>query len=251
MKNHDPNSLPFKGHWQELKKRVIYALLGWLVATCICLFFAPGLLDLLVSPLQTVAGKSHRMIYTGLAEVFFTYIHLAVLAGLVIALPLFIWQLYLFVSPGLKQHETKQIMPYLVGSPLLFLLGASGCHYYLLPLVCKFFLGFEQAATSEHLGIYFEARVSEYVSLSLNLIIVFGLSFQLPLVLLFLIQLGVITPAMLAARRRIAIVVIFVLAAIITPPDVISQIGLALPLIVLYELAIIMGRKLSSKNEIK
>jgi sec-independent protein translocase protein TatC len=182
------------------------------------------------------------MIYTGLAEAFFTYLKVSFWAGAFITFPFIATQLWLFIAPGLYRTEKRAFLPFLAATPILFFLGGAVVYYLIFPLAWRFFLSFETPGGDGMLPIQLEARVGEYLSLVMKLIFAFGLSFQLPVALTLMGRVGLITSEQLSRNRKFAVVGVFVAAAIITPPDVISQIGLGLPIILLYELSIIAVR---------
>ena len=190
-----------------------------------------------------------RLIYTGLAETFFTYLKVAFFGGMFIAFPVIANQIWKFVAPGLYKNERHAFLPFLVASPMLFVLGASLVYFLIFPMAAKFFLSFETGAGETPLPIEFEGRVSEYLSLLMALIFAFGVFFQIPIILTLLVRAGIITADMLASKRRYAIVGLFVIAAVLTPPDVISQIGLAVPGIALYEISILIARMMEKKKK--
>jgi sec-independent protein translocase protein TatC len=182
------------------------------------------------------------MIYTGLAEAFFTYVKVAFWAGAFLTFPFVAIQLWLFIAPGLYRNEKQAFMPFLAATPVLFFLGGAMVYYFIFPLAWRFFLSFETSGADGSLPIELEARVGEYLSLVMKLIFAFGLSFQLPVALTLMGRVGLVSSEALARNRKYAIVGVFVVAAIITPPDIISQIGLAIPIILLYEISIIAVR---------
>lgn len=235
---------PWMEHLVELRQRLMVAVAGWLVTTVLCYLFAENIYGYLVRPLAvSMAGEEgRRLIYTGLTEAFFTYIKVALFAGFILSFPLSAFQLYRFVAPGLYMRERRIFLPFLIASPVLFLAGAALVYYFIFPLAWQFFLGFETSAEQTGLPVMLEARVSEYLSLVMQLIIAFGMAFQLPILLMLLSKAGMVTAEGLAKRRRYAIVIIVAVAAIITPPDVLTQIALAIPLLLLYEFSIIMCR---------
>ncbi|MCB2082423.1 MAG: twin-arginine translocase subunit TatC [Rickettsiales bacterium] len=201
--------------------------------------FAEQVYQFLAAPLADIyAGQeSRRMIYTGLAEGFITYLKLAMFSGFILAFPVIAAQLYFFVAPGLYKRERRVMLPFLLFSPLLFLCGAALAYYGVFPLAWKFFTGFEMRG-ADGLPIILEARISEYLSLVMRMIIAFGLAFQLPILLMLLVRGGFVTSGSLRKGRKYALVVIFIAAAILTPPDVVSQVCLAVPLLVLYEASV-------------
>lgn len=248
MKEISDNKLPITEHFRELRQRVIYSLLAFLLAFSLCYYFAENIYQFLVSPLaDAYDGANRRLIFTGLAEAFITYLKLAAFGGFIVSFPFVAWQVYAFVAPGLYKNEKRIIVPFMVAAPVLFILGAALVYYFIFPLAWEFFLSFEVTAGSGELPVQLEARVSEYLSLVTGLIMAFGLAFQLPLILIMLTAFGMIGSASLVKYRRHAIVGIFIIAAIITPPDVISQIGLAIPLMLLYECAVLGCRMIEKK----
>lgn len=239
----DPLRQPLLAHLVELRKRLMWSLLAILLAFGLCYAFAPEIYGFLVQPLADVTeGEPRRLIYTGLTEAFVTYIKLALWAGCFLAFPVIAAQIWMFVAPGLYKHERRAFLPFLVATPILFLLGAAMAYYFVFPMAWKFFLSFEVGAGPGSLPIQLEARVSEYLSLSMTIIFAFGLAFQLPIFLLLLTRIGLLSAAKLAKFRRYAIVLIFIVAAVITPPDVISQVSLAVPLMILYEISVLAAR---------
>lgn len=243
---------PISLHIFELRRRLQISLLSYLLACILCYYFAGNIYAFLVKPLADIyqsMGVERRLIFTGLAEAFFTYIKIACFAAFILSFPVIAWQVYFFIAPGLFKNEKKVVLPFLILAPLLFIIGASLAYFYVMPLAWRFFIGFENSSV-EMLGlpIILEARISEYLSLVISLIIAFGIAFQLPLILTLLTYTGIITGAFLAKGRRYAIVLIFLLAAILTPPDVISQIALAIPLMLLYEISILICNKIAKSR---
>lgn len=233
---------PLLAHALELRKRLVVSLCVFFLATGICYFFAAEIYGFLVAPLANAfpEGESRRMIYTSLTEAFFTYLRLAVFAGFILSFPVLAAQAYQFMAPGLHDKEKRALVPFMVAAPVLFLLGAAFVYYVIFPAAWHFFLGFETAGKGEGLPIQLEAKVSDYLSLVMHLILAFGLSFQLPIILILLVKSGIITVETLKKGRRYAIVIIVSVAAVITPPDIFSQIALSVPLYILYELSILL-----------
>jgi sec-independent protein translocase protein TatC len=229
-------------HLLELRRRLIYSMVAFIAASLACYHFAGDIYAFLVRPLATVLqGENRRLIYTGLAEAFFTYMKLALFAGGFLSFPVVAVQLWMFVAPGLYKNEKKAFLPFLAATPVLFLTGAAFVYYLVIPMAWKFFAGFESLAPQNNgLPIQLEARVGEYLSLVMTLIFAFGLCFQMPVLLTLLARVGIISAKALVEKRRYAIVGIFVAAAILTPPDVLSQIMLAVPLLLLYEISVLL-----------
>lgn len=238
--------MPITSHLKELRKRVIISLLFLVTSSSICYSYAAEICALLIAPLAEVYKNdaiSHKLIYTGLSEAFFVYLKTAIYSGIYLSFPMFALQTYLFVKPGLYAHEKKAFAPYIIIAPVLFTLGAALAYFYVIPMAWKFFTSFEHH-DGNSLPLVLETRVSEYFSLTLSLLIGFGIAFQLPMILVLLTHMSWLNPELLVRYRRHAIVAIFFIAAILTPPDVISQVMLAIPLMFLYELAILICKKI-------
>ncbi|MDP9128367.1 MAG: twin-arginine translocase subunit TatC [Pseudomonadota bacterium] len=236
----DPLRQPLLAHLIELRRRLMWSLSAVLIGFLISYWFAPQIYEFLVRPLASVTqGENRHLIYTGLTEAFTTYIKLSLWTGCFLAFPVIASQIWMFAAPGLYKNERKAFLPFLVATPIFFLIGAAMAYYFVFPLAWKFFLGFEIPSTPGGLPIQLEARVSEYLSLSMTVIFAFGIAFELPVILVLLTRVGLLSSAKLKSFRRYAIVLIFVAAAVLTPPDVLSQFSLAIPLMVLYELSIL------------
>ena len=231
----------FISHLVELRSRLINSFIFLFVFFIICYFFSDYIYGFLVDPYAQAVkddGSERRLIFTALQETFLTYLKVSFFAAFFITSPFFLIQIWKFIAPGLYKHEKSAIMPYLVATPILFFLGGLLVYYLVMPLAIKFFLSFESTGIITNLPIQLEAKVNEYLSLIMKLIFAFGLSFQLPVALSLLARVGVIDSKFLRERRKYVVVIIFTAAAILTPPDPITQIGLAIPLLILYELSI-------------
>jgi len=239
---------PLLEHLIELRRRLMWALAAIFVAFLACFWFAKPIYNLLLWPYRVAAGVNApiELIYTAPQEFFFTEVKLALFGAIFIAFPVIAAQLYMFVAPGLYRAERKAFLPFLVATPILFLLGASLVYFVAMPLAMKFFLSMQQTG-DQTVQILLTAKVSEYLSLIMALILGFGICFQLPVLLTLLARAGLVTSKGLKHYRRHAILGVFVAAAILTPPDPISQIALALPTLLLYELSI-FAVKLTEKK---
>lgn len=235
-KDDDDDKMPFTSHLEELRERLIKSFSAVGVGFLIAYAFKDRLFEILMRPLVQVMGQGDTLIYTGLPEAFFTYLKVAFLAGIMLASPVIIYQFWMFVAPGLYRKERKVLLPVVVLSTLFFVGGALFGYFFVFPIGFQFFLGF----TTEKIQAL--PSMKEYLSFSSKLLIAFGLAFELPLVLTGMARMGIVSVDFLKKNRKYAILLIFIVAAIITPPDVISQVMMALPLMVLYEISIIGAR---------
>jgi len=238
----------FKEHFLELKKRILIITIFFFVAFALSYFFKEEFFSLSLKPLiESFSNHDRKMIYTGLTEAFFSYIKLSLFSAFCLTLPMICYQCYAFIAPGLHSHERKIVLSVLLLSPLLFYTGSFFLFYVVMPKAWEFFLSYENNDTA--LPLVLEGRISEYLSLVIQLMMSFGLAFQLPIIMVILCILGVISSDSLQRKRRIAVVIIFIASAIFTPPDIISQIALAIPLLLLYELSIVWCKFLKTKDK--
>lgn len=250
----DASSAPLIEHLIELRTRLMWAIGGFFVAFLFCFFFAKPIFNALVQPYKWAVGfagldeNAVSLIYTAPQEFFFTQIKIAMFGGLLLAFPLIASQIYKFVAPGLYKNERSAFMPFLIASPILFLMGAALVYFFFAPMAMWFFLEMQQPGTGDQVQISLLPKVSEYLSLIMTLIFAFGLVFQLPVATTLMARVGMVSSDGLKDKRKYAIVLAFIAAAVLTPPDPISQIGLALPTILLYEVSILTARMMERKR---
>jgi len=251
---------PLLDHLKELRSRLIWAVAALSVATLLCYFFAGPLYNLLLKPLvdEAVIARGQadfELIYTAPLEVFFVQLKLALFAGVFVSFPIMAWQAYSFIAPGLYKNEKHAFLPFLVAAPVLFTAGAAFVYYGMLPLISRFALGFEQVGGDGIAAIVPQIKVSEYLSLVMALMLAFGLSFQLPVVLGLLGKAGVVGAGSLRKGRKYALVGILAASAVFTPPDIISQIMLTVPVYGLYEVSIwivaMMEKKIAEEDAVR
>lgn len=277
----DDSSAPLIEHLAELRNRLIWAVSSFVVAMVLCFLVAEPILDFLLRPIEesmrALGNPNPIMQYTAPQEYFFTLIHISVVAGLAVSFPVIAYQLWRFVAPGLYRNEKNAFLPFLIASPLLFLLGAVFSHYVVTPLAMTFFLGFADATSvvsallpaisdapiadvpvvtplteaveRQGIEIVFQGKVNETLDISLKLIIAFGLCFQLPVLLTLMGKAGLVSSAGLSGTRKYAVVLILLVAALVTPPDIMSQMILFMAVYPLYEVSIFLIRRIEKKRE--
>jgi len=236
-------------HLTELRKRLLWSFIYIILIFFICFYFASDLFYFLAKPLVNLlqTDKGQGFIYTALQEAFFTELKIAFFFSLFFAFPLIAIQIWKFIAPGLYRHEKNAFLPFLIATPILFFAGGAMVYYLISPLAWNFFLSYQNMSSSG-VPIRLEAKMGEYLSLMMRFIFAFGLAFQLPVVLGLMAKVGIVTYTSLKKFRKYAIVIAFLAAAFLTPPDPFSQISLALPIIILYEISIYIA-KIIQKNK--
>ncbi len=242
--------MPLLEHLSELRRRLIWSAVAFLLAFFLCYHFAPRIYDFLAAPLANALkarGEKPELIYTALYEAFFTYIKVAIFGAAFISFPVVATQLWMFIAPGLYRKEKRAMLPFLVVTPILFFAGGALAYYVVFPAAWKFFLSFQNTAPGSAVKIDLMAKVSDYLNLVMKLIFAFGLSFELPVLLTLLGKVGIISSAGLRKYRRYAYVGCFIVAAVLTPPDILTQSLLAFPLIILYEISVFSVKMVEPK----
>jgi sec-independent protein translocase protein TatC len=273
----DDSSAPLVEHLAELRNRLIWSAGAFLVAMVLCFIVADPILNFMLSPIEkamrALGNPNPVMQYTAPQEYFFTLMHIAMVGGLMVSFPVIAYQLWRFVAPGLYRNEKQAFLPFLIASPVLFIIGAAFAHFVVTPMAMQFFLGYADsasvltalipgfgevpgdvevtapAAASEGIDIVFQGKVNETLDISLKLILAFGLCFQLPVLLTLMGKAGLATSAGLGKMRRYAIVIILFVAALVTPPDIMSQLILFSAVYPLYEVSIFLIRRIEKRRE--
>ena len=252
MNDEKTKQASFIEHLTELRSRLLKSIVYLFIFFVISYIFAEDIYGFLVEPYADAVKDDNinrRLIYTALHETFITYLKVAFFSAIFVTSPIILTQIWKFVAPGLYTNEKKALLPYLIATPTLFLLGGMLVYYLVMPLAIKFFLSFETSAQIGNLPIQLEAKVNEYLSLIMRLIFAFGISFQLPVLLTLLARVGFVNSTYLKKRRKYVVVIVFAVAAILTPPDPITQIGLGIPLLILYELSILSVKIIEKKKK--
>lgn len=244
--------MPLLDHLAELRRRLLWSALAFLIAFLVSYYYAKDVYGFLAQPLADILkerGQKPELVYTALYEAFFTYVKVAIFSAAFVSFPIAATQLWLFVAPGLYRSEKRALMPFLIATPVLFFAGGALAYYVIFPNAWRFFLSFQTTAQQSNIDIQVLPRVADYLNLVMKLIFAFGLSFEMPVALTLLGKVGIVTAAGLKKYRRYAWVGCFIIAAILTPPDVFTMTGLALPLIGLFEISIFAVKMVEPKFE--
>ena len=249
---HTETQMTLREHFLELRNRVIFSVIFFVVIFCICYFFSEKIYEFLLQPFADIShnNQNRKLIYTSPTEAFLTYLKLSITASLFFSFPIFAAEFYLFLSPALFKNEKKNILLVFFFAHFLFLCGAIFAYYFVLPSAFQFFASFEVQGfeASSSLPIQLETKLSEYLNFVTNLLFGFGIAFELPILLLFLIKVGCLSANDLRRKRRYWIVIIFIVAAVLTPPDILSQLSLVIPMLFLFEIAILIGSHFNNKK---
>lgn len=238
------DKLPFTSHLEELRKRIIVCLIAVAAGFLLSYNFAEEIFSLLVKPLQKELPSESWLIFTGLTEAFVVYLKIAFFAGIILASPVILWEVWCFVAPGLYDHEKKYVFPFVISASLLFFSGVIFCYLVVFPFSFRFFMSYSTDMLKPL------PAMKEYLSFSFQFLLAFGIIFELPIFVLFLSKIGIVSERMLRQQRKFAIVIIFIVAAILTPPDVLSQCLMAAPLLVLYEISIVVAKIFGKKRTV-
>ncbi len=241
-------------HIAELRNRLLYAVVGLIVAFIGAYFVAEDIFEFLVRPLTTIMadeGYEPKLIYTHLLEAFFTKLKVSFWTAFFVSFPLFATQVYKFAAPGLYSNERRAFLPFLIATPVLFFAGGALVYYFIFPQAWSFFVSFQDTGATGDLQTELLPKMNEYLSLVMKLIFAFGICFQLPVLMTLLARVGVVSSAGLRKKRKFAIIIVFICAALLTPPDLISQIGLGIPLLLLYEVSILLAQRVEKKKAAK
>ncbi len=240
----EDGKLPFTEHLEELRKRLVISAIAVGIGFLASYGFSEQLYMLLAMPIKAVMQEDNSFIFTSLTEAFFTYLKLALFSGVVLASPVILYQVWAFIAPGLYKREKKYAFPFVILSTFFFLAGVLFCFLVVFPIACKFFAGFAESGIIE-----MKLKMSDYLSFSCKFMLAFGAVFEMPIFILFLSRMGIVTHAQLKKNRKYVLILAFVLAAFLTPPDIVSQVLMAVPLILLYELSIVIAKIFGKKRE--